>query len=381
MQDTINVLHIIRKPVIGGAEMLVKNIINKNYLEPHYKHFMLYSFEGPLIKLFPQELYDRLIHIQPKNKLKLILKLRKAIKKHRISIVHTHQPIDGIIAIIATIGLNIKTIRSYHGFEGIYYKTDKPSIKSRIIYFLINRYVTLNIFVSATLLKYYQKRNPKQPSKRQAILYNGIDDDELIKSNPVSLRNELNIVNNSIVLGMIGGFSTKGRDQFTLCRAMKILLKFKANIHLIFIGKRNNSEIYKKCYNYCINNKIIDNVHFLGEKNDIGGLLKSMDVYVHSSNNDTFGLALVEAMLCNVPCIASDISAFREISKNGKFITLFEKGNAKDLVSKIEKTLDNFDRKALNHSLKKTEKYAKENFAISTHLSNLHNLYNQCLKS
>jgi len=377
-----NVLHIVRKPVIGGAEMLVKNIINANHQDDNYMHFLLYTSSGPLIELFPKNKLNKLIRVNAKSKIDLILKLRKTLKNYKIYIIHTHQPIDAIFAIFATFGLNIKVIRSYHGFEGIYDKSNKLSLKSKFIYFLINRFVTLNIFVSEALLKYYQKRNPKQLADKQVVLHNGIDNKELLESKPVQIKNQLGLPKDSKVLGMIGGFTTKVRDQYTICRAMNSLLHNKEDVHFIFIGKTNNSKSYKKCYQYCIENNIIEHVHFLGERNDIGGLIKAMDIYVHSSNNDTFGLALVEAMLCNVPCIASDIPALREVSNNGKLVTHFEKGNDKELSLEIENVLNHLNNdEFIVDKTKKAKNFAENNFTIESHISKLLELYNQCLKS
>lgn len=374
------ILHIVRKPIIGGSEILVKYIISNNYLDNQFSHFMLYSIEGSLIELYSEDLCEKLVHVKSKNKLIFILRLREVIKSQEISIIHTHQPIDAIFAILASIGLKTLVVKSYHGFEGIYNKSKRPSIKNRMIYAMVNRFVCMNIFVSEALLKHLRQRNPKQSANRQTILHNGVDYEELISCKPVLIKRDLRLLSSSIVMGMIGGFTTQGRDQFTICEAMKILLDVKKDVHFVFIGRTNNSEHYKKCFDYCLDNKILSNVHFLGEQNSIGGFLKSLDVYVHSSNNDTFGLALVEAIFCNVPCIASNIPAFREISKNGELVTLFEKGNARDLAIKIIQIIDSLNTDSLRQRTEMANQYAWQNFSISAHLSQLHYIYKQCLK-
>lgn len=360
--------------------MLVKSIINTND-DINFSHSLVYSFNGPLLDLIHDSKKSNLIPCKYVNPLFFIFNLRQIIKCQKADIIHSHQPIDAIYSFIATCGLKVKIIRSYHGYEDIYKSKPGLSFKSRILYIFINRFVCLNLFVSDALLNYFRIINPGQLHNRQKILYNGISTEDLKKSKTANLRVELGISKESILLGMIGSF-TKVRDHFSICKALKSVLKFNPDLHFLFIGKTtgNFPELYNKCHYFCEENGMLENVHFIGERNDIGGILGELNLYVHSSNNDTFGIALVEAMLVGVPCIASDIPALREISDDGKCVTLFERGNEDDLYNKIFIELKNINSVETKERINKAKEFAEKNFSIQAHIANLHKFYSECLK-
>lgn len=58
-------------------------------------------------------------------------------------------------------------------------------------------------------------------------------------------------------------------------------------------------------------------VQFLGFQEDISPFLKAADIYVSTSDKEGFGLSLVEAMGCELPCIATDIPGHDEIIQHG----------------------------------------------------------------
>lgn len=49
-----------------------------------------------------------------------------------------------------------------------------------------------------------------------------------------------------------------------------------------------------------------DSVRFLGQSDDVGPLYQGMDVFVLPSLYEGFGMALLEAQISGIPCIASD---------------------------------------------------------------------------
>lgn len=374
-----NVLHIIRHPQIGGAEILIKNIVNSNNNCP-FNHFIFYKEVGKLFDLISPEKKEYLIKSNARTKSGFIIDLRKTIRKFNIKIIHTHQPIDVIYSAIAILWTDVKIIRTYHGFSG--FRSGGTKTKQRFINFITNRYVCLNLYVSNALLEHFNLINSDQMPSKQRVLYNGIDMEGLKKKTESGIRQNLNLNERSLLMGMVGSFNTEGRDQYTICEALKLLLPDYPEVHFIFIGGTNatRSDSFQKCYNFCLDNKMLNNIHFLGERKDIGELLNSLDLYVHSSNYETFGLALVEAMACGIPCIASDIPAFREVSDNGCNITMFEKGNTSDLVKKIALFIKNRADDSTKETIGRAMNYVQERFTIKTHLMVLHSLYEECVR-
>lgn len=68
---------------------------------------------------------------------------------------------------------------------------------------------------------------------------------------------------------------------------------------------------------------IADRVHFLGQRNDVPRLMRAVDAVIHPSiDPEPFGRTLVEAMLAEVPVIATDAGAASDILEDGKAGTL-----------------------------------------------------------
>jgi glycosyltransferase involved in cell wall biosynthesis len=62
---------------------------------------------------------------------------------------------------------------------------------------------------------------------------------------------------------------------------------------------------------------VVDAVEFTGEVEDAGGEIAALDVMVHTSLREPFGLVMVEAMLRGVPVVASDEGGPSEIVRDG----------------------------------------------------------------
>jgi glycosyltransferase involved in cell wall biosynthesis len=79
------------------------------------------------------------------------------------------------------------------------------------------------------------------------------------------------------------------------------------------------------------------NVEFAGFWTDTSSFYKRADVFVNPTMGPE-GLPLVslDAMSYGLPCIFSDISVHKEISRNGTSALLFESGNSEGLRKKIE---------------------------------------------
>jgi glycosyltransferase involved in cell wall biosynthesis len=85
---------------------------------------------------------------------------------------------------------------------------------------------------------------------------------------------------------------------------------------------------------------IADRVHFLGQRSDVPRLMRAVDAVIHPSiDPEPFGRTLVEAMLADVPVIATDAGAASDILEGGKAGTLVPPGDADALAQAIGKIM------------------------------------------
>lgn len=383
MTFPIRILHIVRKPNIGGAEVLVKDILCGNTSE-EYVHYIAYSISGPILdSLKSCEKSKQLILIKGKNRILFVRELHKVILKYDIDIVHTHQPIDTLYAYIASLFCRNIIIRTYHGFTKLRNSNRFNVLISSIMRRLIIKASSLHIFVSDALRSYYYTTQPRLRKERCVVLHNAFGkqffDIPIIEQS--NLRREFNISNSSYIIGMVGSFNTEGRDQYTVCVAVNELVKRGTDLHLFFIGRKDNGMKgnYKRCYNYCKHNGILDYVHFIGEVNNVLDVYIQLDVYVHSSFYETFGLALIEAMTVGIPCITTNIPTFLEVSNGGRYISTFEVGDAMKCVKEINNMLNRINNGTLREFIEEAQKYVIRKYNMINYLHKLHYHYKTCL--
>jgi len=61
-----------------------------------------------------------------------------------------------------------------------------------------------------------------------------------------------------------------------------------------------------------------DRIHFLGNQDDVQPLLASADVFLLPSEEESFGLAALEALACGTPAVTSNVGGLGELMKNGE---------------------------------------------------------------
>lgn len=103
----------------------------------------------------------------------------------------------------------------------------------------------------------------------------------------------------------------------------------------------------------CRKMELCHETRFLGKQDAVEELLAIADLFVMPSGSESFGLAALEAMACEVPVISSDVGGLPEVNIHGKTGYLSPVGDVEDMASnalsilKDDKKLQTFRRHAL----------------------------------
>jgi glycosyltransferase involved in cell wall biosynthesis len=298
----------------------------------------------------------------------LASQVRKVIKERGIEIVHGYQAVDGLHLYLATRGLrHVKRVLSFQGFIA----DKKNRVASK---FLIPR-MDANVVVSRGMQTWLREKDGLDTSKNFHLIYNGADPERL-KPTGKSIRSELSLPSDSLLIGMVGNFYRDPRkDQMTLCRALPAVFEKFTNAHCIFAGRieEGAEEKMADCVNFCLEHGIADRVHFLGGRSDVPDILAELDVFVFSSLHEGLPLAVSEAMLAGVPMIVSDIEPLLEASGGGEYAEVFHVGDAAELSGHLIKLLG--DGSAREDLAARAKQFALENFSIDAHMKRLVELY------
>ena len=178
-----------------------------------------------------------------------------------------------------------------------------------------------------------------------------------------------------MLIGMVARFTPgKGHEEF-IEAAAGLNNKFD-NLHFIIVGEasRGEDEYADKIKSYA--EKLhLNNLTFTGYRSDIPNILASMDIFVFPSHSEAFGIALIEAMAMEKPCVCSAADGVLDIVVDGKTGYLFEKRNAADLMDKLTQLIQNPDiRQAFG---KEARKRVVENFEIEMVTDKVCSLYEQ----
>jgi glycosyltransferase involved in cell wall biosynthesis len=144
--------------------------------------------------------------------------------------------------------------------------------------------------------------------ERALVIPNGFDCQEFRWSHHarVALRNELNLGENAVLIGLIGRFHAQ-KDHLTFLEAAGILSMADEASHFVLAGRgvdRQNPVLAKLVERFRLNGR----VHLLGERGDIPELTAGLDIATSSSCfGESFPLVIGEAMACGVPCVVTDI--------------------------------------------------------------------------
>ena len=294
-------------------------------------------------------------------------RLRKIIKERGIEVVHGYQAVDGLHLYLAARGLrHVKSVLSFQGFI--------PGQKNRIAAKLIAPRMDANISVSESLFTYLNGIGIKRGANFR-VIYNKKEEKRL-RPTGASIKSELNLPPNALVAGMVANFTADPtKDQLTICRALPRVIEQFPELHFVFAGRIADGaeEKMADCRDVCIKNGITRNVHFLGARPDIPDILNELDLFVFSSLQEGFPVAVSEAMLAGVPMIVSDIEPLREASGKAEFADVFPVGDSETLGESLVSVLSDPDKRRDLAARAKT--FALENFSIDKHMRELVALY------
>ena len=85
----------------------------------------------------------------------------------------------------------------------------------------------------------------------------------------------------------------------------------------------------------CLELKLQDQVKLLGARSDISALLGSAQLFVSSSDWETFGVAIAEALLCGLPVVATATDGARDLIVSGRNGVLVEPGDVHALADAL----------------------------------------------
>jgi len=128
----------------------------------------------------------------------------------------------------------------------------------------------------------------------------------------------------------------------------------------------------------CREMKLCHETRFLGKQDAIEELLAVSDLFIMPSASESFGLAALEAMACEVPVISTNVGGLPEVNIHGETGFLSEVGDVEDMAKNAIHILEN--DKELTRFRKNALEQARR-FDIDNILPHYENYYEEVLKT
>lgn len=354
----MNVLFLIGSLAMGGKERLLLDVMERRSETPFEAWCVCRKGAGDAGK--------GILTIPSRRIVRFLAQLRKTIRDKNIQVVHAQSAFDSLLAVLATLGLPVKVVQTFHSYEF----STKPVMRllEKVSFALCAK----SVFVSGQQMRHFADVHHlgKHQQTKQVLIYNGVNFDRF----PLSQREP----GETLKMAMVGNFVPE-KDQLFVCKFLKKLSLNHPDFHFYFIGERKEQypACYQRCTDYWDAEQLNDTVRFLGKRTDVPDLLSQVDAFIYCSHSETFGLAVVEAASMGIPTFVNDLPVFREVFQEGRLANLFRTGDMQQLIETFEDFLSH--RQAYQQQAAANARTVRDTYSITTYISNLDSLYSQII--
>jgi len=328
-------------PTFGGSGVVATELGKALAQEGHKVHFITYS-QPPRLDFLNENLFYHEVDFHsyplfdfPPYELALASKMVSVVKNEKLDLLHVHYAIPHASAaymakqILKTQGIVIPVVTTLHGTDITL--VGKDASYEPVVTFSINESdgvtavsedlrretyhsfkITNDIEVIPNFIDLEKFKKQKKDHFKKAICPNG----------------EVLVVHTS---------------NFRKVKRVGDVINIFANIHaeipakLLMIGdgpERNKAEAQ------CRELEISQDVRFLGKLEAVEEVLSVADLFLMPSEKESFGLAALEAMACEVPVISSDTGGLPELNVQGVTGFMSPVGDVEDMTRKALFILD-----------------------------------------
>ena len=282
------------------------------------------------------------IPFMPKN-VECYKRLKDIIDQGNYQIIHCHTPVGGVLGRLAARKARKKGTRVLYTAHGFHFYRSAP-LKNWLMYYPVEKICSYFTDDMITINQEDYRFAKRKFASARIHYLPGVGIDTLAFS-PCMLTKE----DRSSMQAALG---IKPGQQMILSVGELILRKnYKTAIDVI--AKLNTKQIrYYICgqgmlrseiEEYAKSQGVGDSVVFLGYRRDIPRICSCADVFLHTSHQEGLPVAVMEAMACGTPIVASRIRGNVDLIDGGVNGFLCDPQDADGFAEKIRKILDNPD--------------------------------------
>lgn len=369
-KEKVRIAHIVGKWLGGGVESVIMNYyrhIDRNKIQ---FDFFCDSDSTDIPYEEIEKLGGKVILIPPYQKVyKYHKELKRLLKIGNYKIVHSHINTLSVFPLYAA-KLAKVPIRIAHSHSTTNKKEKKKNLMKQLLRPLSKVFAT--DYMSCSELAGRWQFGNKIYNKGQVYLLNNAIDVNKFKYDKnlrEEKRKELNIKENTLVIGHIGRF-VKTKNHIFLIEIFDEITKMNKDTILLLAGK---GPLEKEIKEEVAKRNLEDKVFFLGQRKDVIELYQAFDIFVMPSLYEGLPVVGVEAQMASLPCVlSSEVTKEAKIIDATKFIDLSE--NKTTWANTILESYKNYERKDTEGEI------TKNGFNIKEEAKNLENQYLKLLE-
>lgn len=333
-------------PTYGGSGVVATELGKALALRGHKVHFITYK-QPARLDFFTENTFYHEVYVSnyplfdfPPYETALISHLVDVVKFEKLDILHVHYAIPHASAaimakhILATEGINIPVITTLHGTDITLVGKD-PSFEP-VVSYSIN--MSDGVTSVSESLKQETYSHLKKVTRDIKVIPNFIDFTRFSKQNREHFKKAIAPNGEKLVVHTSNFRKVKRIDDAVKVFA-EISKKMPAKLLLIGDGpERVNIE--KLCRDLNLGNSVT----FLGKQNQVEEILSVCDLFLMPSETESFGLAALEAMACELPVISSNAGGIPELNVDGVTGYLCNVGDVASMAEKAIYILEDCER-------------------------------------
>ncbi|HJV16299.1 MAG TPA: N-acetyl-alpha-D-glucosaminyl L-malate synthase BshA, partial [Bacillales bacterium] len=327
-------------PTVGGSGVVATELGKMLAEKGHEIHFISSSLPFRLKRMYHNIHYHQVevnqysVFQYPPYDIALASKMAEVVKREKLDLLHVHYAIPhAVCAILAKQMVNhhLKVVTTLHGTDITVLGYDPSLIEA--IKFGIEKSDIVTAVSNALVDETYELINP---DKSIETVYNFIDERVYQKSETPHLRGEFEIKDKEKVIIHVSNFRPVKRVQDVVKTFAKIADAMPAKLLLVGDGPEMTTvcKLVKQL-------GLTDSVLFLGKQDNLEELYSISDLMLLLSEKESFGLVVLEAMACGVPCIGTNVGGIPEVISDGNTGYLCEIGNIEEISSRAIAILKN----------------------------------------
>jgi sugar transferase (PEP-CTERM/EpsH1 system associated) len=299
--EPIRVVHVVPNLCTGGMERLVLEMLEHSNPERASPQVLCIGQRGQYAA-DAEELGVAVtaLHAPIRRNLRLPFKLARFLRHTRTEVVHTHGPYAQFYGAVAARMAGCPVIHTMHGFPW-------PRTWRRRLLGRLSNSLTRSIVAVSHDLSDYALGELQVPAERLHVIHNGIECDRFSLARREAGSRRFDAI-------MVARLSSE-KDFPSLLQAVGLVQQKRPDFRLAIAG---DGPLRQEVEDLIEQLRLEQHVELLGNRSDVPSLLTQAEVFVLSTHTEGLSIALLEAMACGKPIVATAVGGNPEVVVDGE---------------------------------------------------------------